>query len=218
MNLLAYDEQLFRQVNGLAGHSPALDYLGVFAAEWLIWLMVVSLLLLSLLPLWQHRRGTCDLVSAVPNLRDRRAPGSLRAAHAAVTALLASLLALVGNQLFSWLVLWRDRPYAVLADAVRLIPEPITAKSLPSDHATVAFALAISLTLVRPRFGVFLLLAAAMVAWGRVFAGVHFPGDVLAGAAAGALWAGVAYGLERRFNLMRRIGHLYERACRRLTT
>lgn len=216
MSLLTLDEQLFRQVNGLATSNPWLDHLGVFAAEWLIWFLLAVMLLMTLLPLWHHRQGTCDVVSALPNLKSGQAPASLRVAHASVMALVASVLALIGNQLVSLLVFWRDRPFVVLVDAIQLIPAPLTAKSFPSDHSTIAFALAVSVCLLRPRFGAFLLVAAGIVAWGRVFVGVHFPLDVAVGALVGAFWALVAYGIERRYNLMRPIARWYERACHRL--
>jgi undecaprenyl-diphosphatase len=60
-------------------------------------------------------------------------------------------------------------------------PDP----GFPSDHATAAFAIAVVLLLRLGRGTLPVLLAAAAVAVSRVLVGVHYPGDVLAGALLG---------------------------------
>jgi undecaprenyl-diphosphatase len=70
--------------------------------------------------------------------------------------------------------------------------------SFPSGHATTSFACAAVLALALPRLRVPLALLAAAVAWSRVYVGVHFPLDVLAGAVLGtALGVAVFRGLRR---------------------
>jgi undecaprenyl-diphosphatase len=62
--------------------------------------------------------------------------------------------------------------------------------SMPSDHATAAFALAFGVGLfLSRRWGVVLGIAALVIGVARVWAGVHYPGDVLAGAIIGGLAA-----------------------------
>jgi undecaprenyl-diphosphatase len=62
--------------------------------------------------------------------------------------------------------------------------------SFPSGHATISFACATVLAGAAPRFRVPLYLLAAAIAYSRLYNGVHWPLDVLAGAA-----LGVAIGL-----------------------
>src|SRR6185436_6617170 len=59
----------------------------------------------------------------------------------------------------------------------------------PSDHATAAFAIAVAIMLRDRRWGAVALVFATVLAVGRVAMGVHYPSDVLGGAALGALCA-----------------------------
>lgn len=215
--MIEWDLQLFRRINGLAGRSPALDWFGIFAAQWLIWLMTAALLMIAAWPLWRRRRGLCLICHALSKSFRRRLAPELSAAFAAGAALVAAALAWAGNQLFSWVGFWRQRPFVTLDGVRRLIAEPLTGKSLPSDHSAIAFAVALSLTLARPRWGWVFIPAAAVVAWGRVFVGVHYPTDVLAGAAVGCLWALLARWLERRLGLTVWLCRAYEKVCHRLS-
>ena len=86
-------------------------------------------------------------------------------------------------------IFFRPRPFAVYTEVQRLIEKSPLEKSFPSDHSATVFALAFSVFLVNRRWGVVLLTLAGGVALGRVFVGVHFLTDVLAGAFIGVLCA-----------------------------
>jgi undecaprenyl-diphosphatase len=58
--------------------------------------------------------------------------------------------------------------------------------SFPSGHATTSFACATVLAVLEPKLRVPALLLAAAIAYSRLYVGVHYPADVLAGAALGA--------------------------------
>ena len=66
--------------------------------------------------------------------------------------------------------------------------------SFPSGHAATSFACATMLSFAFPRFAPFLYVLAAAVAFSRVYVGVHYPLDVIGGAALGVL---VAIALRR---------------------
>ncbi|HVM70030.1 MAG TPA: phosphatase PAP2 family protein [Gaiellaceae bacterium] len=107
-------------------------------------------------------------------------------ARVAATVLLAEALQGSLKVLFQ-----RDRPPVANPEPGPLVALPHT-YSFPSGHALVAFASATVLAAAVPRLRLPLFAVAALVAWSRVYVGVHYPGDVLAGALLGvALGLGV---------------------------
>jgi len=82
----------------------------------------------------------------------------------------------------------RDRPPVHDPLPKPLVPVPHDG-SFPSGHAATSFAAATVLTHAFPRFGPLLFLLAAAVAFSRVYVGVHYPLDVIGGAALGVLVA-----------------------------
>jgi membrane-associated phospholipid phosphatase len=85
----------------------------------------------------------------------------------------------------------RPRPYEVLAGAV-LRQQPAHGTSFPSSHTAVTLAVVIALApfLARPLAAVGIGYA-VLVGWSRVYLGVHYPLDVLAGAGLGLAAGGV---------------------------
>ena len=97
---------------------------------------------------------------------------------------------LVAEGISGALKLWvaRDRPPLADPDPETLVRLPVT-HSFPSGHATVSFACATVLALAVPRLRAPLFLLAALIAFSRVYVGVHYPFDVVAGAVLGVLIA-----------------------------
>jgi len=169
----------FRAINGMAGRSDALDAFFIFCATYLVFLMI-ALVLAYVAVSWK----TTHFEGRVENL-----------AHVAWAAAIGFVLErLIG---YFW---FRPRPFASLEDVAKLADRMATEKSFPSGHATFAFALAAGVALHNRKWGNALLALAALVAFGRVAAGVHYPTDVVAGAVvgllAGKLAAPVKKGIE----------------------
>ncbi len=133
-----------------------------------------------------------------------------RRAGAWRVALAIGLTALIVDGVVKPLI-WRDRPYIALASAhaggvkvglahaggvkentereVRVIDAKPPSSSFPSGHAANAVAGAIALSQVLPSARAVWWLIAATIALSRIYVGVHFPLDVLAGALIGFLCA-----------------------------
>jgi undecaprenyl-diphosphatase len=78
----------------------------------------------------------------------------------------------------------RVRPCSALED-VRLLVACGAGKSFPSSHAVNNFAAAVIVSFFYRRVWLYFLLYAAMVAYSRVYVGVHYPSDVIGGAVEG---------------------------------
>jgi len=84
----------------------------------------------------------------------------------------------------------RARPFMWDTEIAPLTKTP-SSSSFPSGHSATAAAGALTLSVLYPPFAPALVLAGALVVLSRVYLGVHFPFDVLAGVIIGAVTAGV---------------------------
>jgi membrane-associated phospholipid phosphatase len=126
---------------------------------------------------WWVKWPLIAMLGTAGDCRRRCFPRASVAAFGAVAA--AGLLVTVLKELFD-----RARPPVSGIDAVGVIP---ASASFPSGHAATAFAAAVAVGMFYPRLRRPLLALAAVVALSRVYLGVHYASDVLAGSALGAL-------------------------------
>ncbi len=75
---------------------------------------------------------------------------------------------------------------------------PSTTHSFPSGHAATSFACATVLSHYAPRLRVPFYVLATLIAFSRIYNGMHYPTDVLAGAALGVLTALLLLAADRR--------------------
>lgn len=135
-----------------------------------------------LLSAWWVKSLALGAVGALADLvrRPRRWPPTL--VPVALAAGLAALLSTVLKQLVA-----RPRPGPAAHPLVATPGDP----SMPSGHALVAFAVAGVVGAMHPRLRIPAFVVAALIAFSRVYLGVHYPLDVLAGATLGLLVAWV---------------------------
>ncbi|MFU8871657.1 phosphatase PAP2 family protein [Micromonospora sp. SL4-19] len=155
---------LFELINAAAGQSDPVDDVFEWSAVWLIYVLGVG--------------------AAVPVLAGLR---RTRGAVVRVAAVLA--VAFVTGQVVG-AVSTEVRPFQTHS-VHQLIPHA-SGPSLPSDHATAAFAVAFAVgAFLSWRWGVALSVLAAVIGFARIWTGVHYPADVLVGALIAAAAVGV---------------------------
>jgi len=111
-----------------------------------------------------------------------------------LAAVLAAISYLVATLLANILKAATDRPRPSVADpAIHPLIAVPGSSSLPSGHAAGAFAAALAVGLVHPRLRWPLLLLAGLIALSRVWLGVHYLTDVIAGSALGCVVAYAAF-------------------------
>lgn len=167
------DLWLFERINSLAGHTPVLDQLmQALVSDY----VGPTLQVLGLLGFWFE--GARE---------DERRDNQRTVLRAVLALLLSGLLVGLCN-----LIYFRDRPFRY--HDVNLLFYYPTDSSFPSNSVTVVFSLAATIWLRNQRWGWPMIGLAAGFALSRVYCGVHYPGDVLAGFALGV---GTAWFLTR---------------------
>jgi undecaprenyl-diphosphatase len=153
--------QLFELINNAAGRVDWVDDVLEFAATWLIYgVFAVAAVLVAVAA---HRRRLQAVVEIGATL--------------VLAFLTATVLAHLSHEL---------RPFQ--SHSVHQLVAHSGGVSLPSDHATAAFTLAFAIGLFLDRtWGTILLVAAVVIGFARVWAGLHYPGDILAAAIIAAL-------------------------------
>ena len=160
------DGQLFRWINDLADRTTwAHGFFSAFANYGIV--LFAALLVVSYVDGRQH--------------------DNLRAVAASVWAGGAALIALGIGQLVGNAI-DRLRPYETMNN-VHVLVDRTTDFALPSDHATAVGAVAAGLLLANRRWGIIAAVLAILMAFTRVYVGAHYPGDVVAGLALGAIVA-----------------------------
>jgi undecaprenyl-diphosphatase len=131
-----------------------------------------------------------EVIFAVAILLLLLMPGARRevARRAAVAAAASVALALLVTHLLAGLI-DRPRPFVAHPGTIHPFLAHAADPSFPSEHSAAAFAIAVAVTFRAKAWGALLLVLALVLAAGRVFLGLHYPADVLAGAAVGALTA-----------------------------
>jgi undecaprenyl-diphosphatase len=162
----SFDLAVFHFINQFAGHVPILDPLLSFIAQY-----ALEIYALLFIVAW--------FSFPKPDERYR---------HGLVVTVLGGVLALIINVIIAH-IWYRDRPFVVLPKGTftQLIPHSIDS-SFPSDHGSGSFAFAAGTWGKNAKWvsRTFTILA-FVVAFSRIYAGVHWPTDVMASFVVGTL-------------------------------
>jgi undecaprenyl-diphosphatase len=155
-----WSTSLFESINQYAGKCGCLDALAVFFSEYLQYFLVLAFIVLLMKNFNKYQ------------------PLFLRVTAAAV------LSRLVITEIIR--SIWNvSRPF--VGNNVNLLIEHSSSSSFPSGHASFFFAISTVVYSYNKKAGIVLLIASILVSLSRVFAGIHWPADMIAGAAVGIL-------------------------------
>lgn len=160
--MLSIDLILFNLINGLSGKHIWLDTLAVFGADSLGYILIGCLIILLAI----NTRKYWPVI------------------WRSVLAVVISRLFLTEIIRFLW-----PRPRPFIAESVNLLIEKNPTPSFPSGHAAFYFALSFVLFFYNKKIGLFFLIATLLMTISRIFVGIHWPLDILAGAVVGLISA-----------------------------
>lgn len=114
--------------------------------------------------------------------------GSTQGRGVAVLSIVALLLAEGSINLVLKPLFRRERPFARPGSSALLVTAP-GPHSWPSAHAGSAIAASLVLAAAYPLWGIVFVVTALLIAYSRIYVGVHYPFDVGAGLAVGSVSA-----------------------------
>lgn len=154
---MSLDLFFFNLINGFAGRWHFLDFLGIFFAKYLAYIFAGAVVLF-----------------VVADYKKFLKP--------AIIAGLAGLLARFFTALIH-IFYFSPRPFVNFK--VNQILDHANRSSFPSSHASVAFAIATIIYFFNKKLGWIGFALAFLISVSRVFVGIHWPSDILAGAVLG---------------------------------
>ena len=172
------DASLLIWLNGLSGNIKSFDDLmRLIASDYLIPLVFS----LSMFGLWFSGKTS-----------------SQRMAYQSTALIGISALSI--SNIVVWLInsLWnRPRPFLDHPDELNLLFYSPTDPSFPANPVAIGFAVAMAAWTVNRKFGLWLFAAASLYGFSRVYVGVFYPTDIVAGALVGIAVYGFTSYLRR---------------------
>lgn len=190
--MIVFDQNLFLWINGLAGHIGFIDDIFKGLASDYFFIVATGLVLVAL---WFGVREA--------NLRQKTQKIVLAAlASIGITQVFVIIL----NAIFT-----RTRPFDELT--VNLLFYQPTDSSFPSNAIAIVTAAAVAVFFINRKAGWLLICFVALYSLARVYVGIHYPLDVLGGAAIGGFTALLMVGL---FKLIEPLSSLVLKLLRNL--
>ncbi len=163
--MINIDQNLFLFINSFAGKSPFFDGLAKLMVNEFF---IPTILALMIFGIWFYWDSSKD-----KDLKQK-------------SVLSGVIAVLIGSMVFVSLInnlVQRSRPFE--NQEVNLLFYMPTDPSFPSNATVVAFALATAIYLAEKRFGWIAFFLAGFYGILRIFVGIHFPLDIIAGAIIG---------------------------------
>lgn len=152
------DIYVFQLINGLAGKWIWLDTLGIFFAEYFEYILVLCLFLFLLKSFKKYWQMIAQAIFAC----------------------------VISRLVFTEIIrLFAPRPRPFVENQISQLINHASTPAFPSGHAAFYFAISTVIYFYNKKAGYFFFLASFLICLGRVFCGIHWPLDILAGAIVG---------------------------------
>lgn len=161
---MAFDAFIFQLINNLARRWQWVDWLGVFFGDYLGYFLILAAAFLLI----KETTGKRQIYFF---------------SLAALSVIFSRGIVVEAIRFFYE----RPRPFLVFEIQPLINHQPTG--SFPSGHAAAFFALALAVFYINKKWGWRFLAAALIIGLARIFTGVHWPLDILAGALIGLLSA-----------------------------
>ncbi|ENQ3077048.1 undecaprenyl-diphosphatase [Bacillus cereus] len=176
MVLQSIDYEIFQWINSYVYKYSFLDKMMIFFAEYAQYILIVALFIL-----W------------ITNKENR---------VTVFQALFACSLSFTMNRVIE-LFFYRDRPF--VSHHIKQLVDHAANSSFPSDHATSALVITVTIWLCSRGKTFMWLILGMCIAFSRIWVGVHYPLDVLAGIILGVCTALLVHYRIMKMNLMNKI-------------
>ncbi|MGE5701888.1 MAG: undecaprenyl-diphosphatase [Clostridia bacterium] len=181
--------EAFRFLNDLGKEYPSLNPLVLFFAEYMQFGLCAGMVFYWLTRTDKNRRMVL---------------------HAVLAFLLAEVIGKTAGLVYS-----HYQPFAELPNVNQLVAHAVD-NSFPSDHSILFFSVCFTIWLTQRRKTWLWLVIACGVALSRVWVGVHYPIDVMAGALIGVFSAKLVVAIGPRLAILTKLLEAYERVERRM--
>lgn len=172
---MPFDTFLFKGINQFAGKWDCLDKLGIFFAQYFEYFLIFFLFLFLIL---DFKKYWLMLVQSL------------------ISVILARFFIVeIIRLIFS-----RPRPF--MENQVNLLLEGPKTFSFPSGHAAFYFAIAAIVYFYNKKAGILFFISAFFISFARVFSGLHWPSDILAGFLVGFFSSWFIFHLFQKFFLI----------------
>ena len=178
------NENMFRLVNDLGKENTFLNPVFIFIAEYMVIFLALAVLIFWFTRIYKNR---------------------IMVICGSITFVIAELLGKIAGKIHS-----NHQPFEELNNVNQLIEKAVD-NSFPSDHTILFFSFCVTFCLFKGARGAFWIVLALLVGVSRIWVGVHYPADILAGAMISSGPALIVFRIIPKLGSIQRTLGIYEK-------